>query len=391
MYNTFCILLLLMARIQINPFPVTGYTGPDYFCNREDELKSLQEALKAGRNVTIISLRRIGKTALIHHLFHLLGEQKNWVCVYVDLMPTASLNELVAGLTSSLVRMYPDTTSFGKKIWSWIKSIKPQITFDPYSGHPQIGFDFQRTSEQQTTLHQLFTLLEESGKKTVIALDEFQQITNYPEQQTEAWLRSEIQHLKSVNFIFSGSQQQLMHEMFNSAKRPFYASTQTLSLSWLEKGVYHKFIARHLKGISKTINAEDVDFILDWCRLHTYYVQALCNRLATIPDKDLTRDIISAQIEKILREQEAVFFTFRELLTTPQWSLLTAVAREGQVFSPTAKDFIRKYDLGTPATVKRSLESLLTKEMIFKGFDAEGESYYQVYDIFLSRWLEYKR
>ena len=83
--------------------------------------------------------------------------------------------------------------------------------------------------------------------------------------------------------------------------------------------------------------------------------------------------------------------TFRELLTSPQWSLLQAIAKEGNVYTPTANAFIRTYDLGTPATVKRYLASLLKKEMIFRQFDREGNGFYQVYDVFLSPWLEHKQ
>lgn len=95
-------------------------------------------------------------------------------------------------------------------------------------------------------------------------------------------------------------------------------------------------------------------------------------------------------MEKIFKENEAVYFTYRELLTGPQWSLLRAIAKEGRVTAPTAMNFIQRYELGTPATVKRSLESLLDKEMIFRENTSEG-SYLQVYDLFLSRWLEYKQ
>jgi hypothetical protein len=91
----------------------------------------------------------------------------------------------------------------------------------------------------------------------------------------------------------------------------------------------------------------------------------------------------------IFKENEAVYFTFRELLTGPQWDLLTAIAKVGKLYNPTAMGFIQKHNLGSAATVKRSLDSLLAKEMIFQENDEIGR-YHQVYDLFLSRWLEHK-
>ena len=37
---------------------------PEYFCDREAETKTLMSHLKNGRNVTLISPRRLGKTSL---------------------------------------------------------------------------------------------------------------------------------------------------------------------------------------------------------------------------------------------------------------------------------------------------------------------------------------
>lgn len=53
-----------MNRIT-NPFLVYGYTGPDYFCDRKEDTQKLISALRNGRNITLMSPRRMGKTGLI--------------------------------------------------------------------------------------------------------------------------------------------------------------------------------------------------------------------------------------------------------------------------------------------------------------------------------------
>jgi hypothetical protein len=42
----------------------------------------------------------------------------------------------------------------------------------------------------------------------------------------EALLRSCIQHLKNVCFIFCGSRKDMVTNIFSNAKRPFFASIQ---------------------------------------------------------------------------------------------------------------------------------------------------------------------
>ena len=68
----------LSNRKLANPFIYQGYESPEYFCDREAETKTLISHLKNGRNVTLISPRRIGKTGLIKNTFyHLDKEEKD--------------------------------------------------------------------------------------------------------------------------------------------------------------------------------------------------------------------------------------------------------------------------------------------------------------------------
>ena len=65
----------MTAKPPYNPFVLTGYIAPEYFCDRERESAKLLSALQNGRNVTLASPRRMGKTGLIHHLFYQLRSQ----------------------------------------------------------------------------------------------------------------------------------------------------------------------------------------------------------------------------------------------------------------------------------------------------------------------------
>ena len=79
---------------DFNPFSVLAYLGSDYFCDRENETKKLFEGLKNGRNITLISPRRMGKTGLIKHVFEKF-DPKESLCFYVDLDQTTCLADLV--------------------------------------------------------------------------------------------------------------------------------------------------------------------------------------------------------------------------------------------------------------------------------------------------------
>ena len=59
----------------VNPFVQGEYAGPDYFCDRTEETEELIANLRNGRNTTLISPRRIGKTGLISNVFYRLASR----------------------------------------------------------------------------------------------------------------------------------------------------------------------------------------------------------------------------------------------------------------------------------------------------------------------------
>ena len=57
--------LQIELKIPESPFPTTGYFGPVYFCDREDELAQLKLNIKGGNSTTLVALRRLGETSTV--------------------------------------------------------------------------------------------------------------------------------------------------------------------------------------------------------------------------------------------------------------------------------------------------------------------------------------
>ena len=78
-----------MARLN-NPFVVYGYKGAEYFCDRQKETEKMISSLHNERNITLVAPRRMGKTGLIHHVFHQMEEQYEGVkCFYLDIFASS--------------------------------------------------------------------------------------------------------------------------------------------------------------------------------------------------------------------------------------------------------------------------------------------------------------
>jgi len=369
------------------PFPTTGYFGPAYFCDRETETKTLLENIRGGLSTILTAQRRIGKTALIMHVLGKLPAGTRGI--YLDILPTENMNGFLNEFASAVIRNLPDTRNPGKKLWDFIKSLRPSITFDTLTGTPQVSFTVKE-QEASRQIEAIFGFLEKQEEKYVIAIDEFQQILNYPEKNSDAWFRSVIQNLKNVVFIFSGSLQHLMSEMFTLPSRPFYSSARMMKIGKIDRKRYSSFISEKFSERNMGITSEVLDKMLGWTDDHTFYVQLLCSRVFLRGCQTITCDDWKEEAGRLLKEMEPVFYNYRSMLTSAQWNLLKACALENELYTPTGFDFISRHKLGNPATVLRCLQALIRMELVYFDYSPGGKKFYKINDLLFRRWVETK-
>jgi len=370
----------------MNPFIITGYNSPAYFCNRKKELESLLNAVENNRHVTLFSIRKLGKTGLIHHLFYHLKKDKEISTFYIDIMPTRSLAEFVNVLGTAIIgKLDPKPLQIIKNAGKHFSHLRPQINFDPLSGSPNVSFLAQNENDTKQILSELIGYLKKQSNKNkiVIAIDEFQQIKAYKESNVEAFLRSHFQQLKNVVFIFSGSQKHMLLSMFGDARYPFYNSTELMHLSNIISKDYNKFISKKFTENKIDFPPTLIDDLLEWTYGRTFNVQFVCSKLFGLGISKIEKLHLNKIFLEILIENEALYYNLRSIVPAQQWNLLTAIAMEQGAGSLFSKEFINKYKMGATSTVKRSVEGLLNKELIYE----ENNKYY-VNDVFFSRWLE---
>lgn len=366
-----------------NPFVYKGYEGPNYFCDREKETQEMVSALKNGRNLTVLSPRKIGKTGLVKHVFNRIkAENKDAVCVYIDIFSTQNLHDFVQALGTAIVEeaLQREKSLMGK-VMDYFKAWRPVVGFDSLTGMPSFSLNID-PSRDEFTLNGIFDHLEKSKKEVYVAIDEFQQVDNYPEKGTEALLRSRIQ-FSPAGFIFSGSRQYIMAEMFSSPKRPFYQSTEFVNLQPLPMTTYYDFARRFFEAKKGSLNEEVFHYVYQQFSGHTWYVQLLMNRLYEETKRVETVQQANNAIISVLNTLSPQYENLMAFLTNNQINLLKAIAREGKVEQTQSNDFIKRNDLPSPSSIKTALDVLLDKELVY----AEPDGYI-VYDRFLNLWLQ---
>lgn len=179
-----------MKKEEQNPFPVSGYHGSELFCDREEETRVLTSNALNGINTVLLSVRRMGKTGLLHHVLARMNKQKIAIGIYIDIFDTESLHDFINRLTSAMIQAVPQRTQFSKLVMEFIKQLRPVISYDELTGQPQVTITYSQTKQYEHTLKSIFSFLESQGKDIVIAIDEFQQIAQYPEKKYGSYLKN---------------------------------------------------------------------------------------------------------------------------------------------------------------------------------------------------------
>lgn len=368
-----------------NPFIITEKVIPKYFCDRKNESEEMIRLLTNGNNVVLISGRRIGKTGLIQFCFEKPLVKKNYITVFVDILSTSNLQEF----TYLLGREVFSAVKTGgmnvlRSFLEIVKSISGKIGFDPISGLPTFNLQLGDISRPEYTLKEIFQYLSKAPKPVIVAIDEFQQIANYPEKKVEALIRSHLLDINNVRMIFSGSERHILAEMFSSGSRPFYQSASIMELPAIDKDIYVEFIRRMFKAGNKDITEELAERIYDRFDGVTFYVQRICNGLysATEEGSATNERILELTLAGILSSYSVIYRMRLSRITLRQKELLLAIAKEGKVEKITSVEFIRKYSLSSASAVQTALKSLMKSELVVKAEDG-----YVIDDLFLRLWL----
>lgn len=368
-----------------NPFIVGKYLSDEYFCDRKNETEFLRKQIENGRNVAIISPRRIGKSGLIQHFFNQPDIKEKYHVFFVDIYATNSLAEFVYTFGKEIYeQLKPQSTIWKEKFFQTISSFRMGFKFDPMTGAPGLDLGLGDIQAPQTSLDEIFSYIDEADKPCIIAIDEFQQIGDYSEKNVEALLRTKIQKSQKAQFIFSGSKRHMMTNIFNSPSKPFYQSAISMGLEPIPMEIYSDFATQLFEQRGKHIEANVIENIWQAYNGYTWFVQMMMNELFALTNEGETchADMISEAQRNVVMSQESSYKDILSNIPPKQKIVLQAIAKEGVANSITSAKFIKKYNLNSASAVQAAIKLLLQNDIITK-----NEYSYRVYDYFFAEWL----
>lgn len=377
-----------MADISLNsmnPFKVGRYIPEEYFCDRNAETDTLIKHVTNGRNVALISPRRLGKSGLIEHLFQQPYICQNYYTFYLDIYSTNSLSELVYLWSKELHRkLSPIKTPWSEQFFKVMSSLRVGFKLDAMSGEPTFDLGLGDIKQPDVTLDELFEYMEAADRPCLVAIDEFQQVAEYGDSGVEAALRSKIQKCHNTSFIFAGSKRHMMTMMFNSPKKPFYQSAISMGLEPIPEEIYVRFASNLFEQFDKRISEDAIREVYRMFDGVTWFIQMLMNELFALTEsgKECGINQVPEALQNVVMSQEMQYKELMSLIPPKQKQVLQAIGREGRACNVTSAQFIKKYQLPSASSIQSAIKGLTEKEIL-----TQEDGCYRIYDYFLAYWI----
>jgi len=367
-----------------NPFAYSNYVIGESFCNRKKELSELLGYIKGSQNVLLYSRRRYGKSSLIRQAFSEIKEKNlNIGAMHIELYGTISEKDFITRTFQGLNQLESNFERLLKSVSKALKNIKLNLSIDSATGGTSLSPSFEAVNEK-IFLEELMNIFSKCSqkRKLVIAFDEFQEVASYTEDGFEKRLRSFIQQHSNICYIFSGSQQHLITEMFNSNNRAFYKLAESFPLDKIETKHYIPWVQNLFGRKNVHLPAELIEEIVARFENHPMYIQNFLFHLWEEPGKkEFSPEIINKVENAIIERRSLEHAVLWETLSINQKKTLKLILLNNGSNLYNA-DSLKSVNLKNGSLVTKALSSLIKKEIIVK------DGRYLIQDIVFVKWLQ---
>ena len=360
-----------------NPFKFGSIVEGLYFTNRIDEIEKVRSLLNSENHVIIISPRRYGKTSLIYKVV----KEFQRPFIMLDLQLITTPEDFASQLLKRIYRIYPF-----EKIKQLIKHFRiiPSISINPLTN--EIDVSFKPSASASTPLEDVLDLMHDFStrrKRLVVIFDEFQEIKRIG-KDLDRNLRSIMQRHKNINYVFLGSQESLIREIFEKKKSSFYHFGYLLPLGKIPRNDFFSYLNNRFKKINKD-HSSIANSILDITNSHPYYTQQLAFTVWEILEKDRSTETpVELAVKELVSYHDVDYERLWNTINRTDMKILIGMSSSDS--SPLSVDFSQRFDTGASSTVFSSLKRLMQT-----GFVVKLENGYEIDDPFFKRWLRERR
>jgi uncharacterized protein len=358
-----------------NPFKFGTLVSDDYFTDRQEESIRLSQIMDSENHLIMIAPRRYGKTSLVHKVLKTTQRPVLWL----DLQLLTGVTDFASQLLKQVFKKYPF-----EKIKYLVRNFRivPNLSIDPQSNNIEIKF--QPTMDNFVQLEDVLNLIENLGgeNKIVVVFDEFQEVMNLG-KNLDRKLRATIQLHKNINYVFLGSVESMMKDIFEKKKSPFYHFGVLFSLNKIPYSDFKSFLRA---GFATLTDKDELisEQILAFSLCHPYYTQQLAFHVwMKLEREKYSESIINETITDTIHLHDNDFERMWNNMNNTDKKILIGLSVDAQ--SPLKEQFATKNDLKATSTVFSGLKRLSKSGIIYKS------DVYEFDDPFFKQWLLSKR
>lgn len=293
-----------MERIFPVGMPVTG----ENLIGREKEIEEIKALLKIGQSVILIAPRKYGKTSLILEILNQLKREGHFVAL-VDLFGVVTKRHLAEKVV--------DTVLLNRKLQHSVKAIKENLLRAMKMVELKqavqdfefiLGFSDRRVDEDELLDDSLDfpeQFAQKSGRHLFLAFDEFGDLLKLNGDPLIKLMRAKFQLQQNVTYLFSGSQESLMEELFAKKRSAFFRFGRIFHLSFLSVEAFTRHIKRSFDQVGIGIEGPAIEGILSRTMCHPYYTQLVC-QICYLTVKGIKTEVSPADVQESYRK--AVLF-----------------------------------------------------------------------------------
>jgi DNA-binding CsgD family transcriptional regulator len=248
--------------------------------DRDVELHQLVSYAESGHAIRLTAPRRYGKTTLAKRTLDLVEHRAGLHTVYVDLYGVVTVEQVSLRIEDAYDRCLRGEVL--RRVRSILRTMRPSASV----GAPGIaGLQLASPPAETDAERRLLAVLdlpvrtfERDGVRTVIVLDEFQDLISAG-VGVDALIRSRVQHHGDcASYIFAGSHPSMMAALFDDRAKPLYGFARPLTLRPLPAEELGAYIASRFASGDRDPGVA-LELLLDACAGHPQRAMLLAHHL----------------------------------------------------------------------------------------------------------------
>lgn len=353
----------------MNPFKFGTVVEDEFFTDRKEELQTVKEIMDSENHLVLISPRRYGKSSLINKALNELRRPY----ILIDMMQVLSVENLAVHIMRGIFKIY--TMEKLKHLISQFR-IMPTISYNPVTGSWDISVSTSTKGDSASILLEdamdLLQKVTSNEDRLIVVLDEFQEVVEIA-HGLDKQLRAIMQRQKGLNYIFMGSQESMMTDIFEKKKSPFYHFGERMTLRKIPKEDFYRYIMERLPSDDPEYCSDVAEQILAFTNVHPYYSQQLASvvyrRMKYNNEHD---DIVENSVKIIVQEHDLDYERLWQSMNRSERRVMIGLCHGVNPLQD------RSYAYSTTSSILRKL--------VKSGYVVNNNGY-EIEDPFFAQWL----